>query len=88
MRHPTFCFCTSLLQATLRPMDPSLLELICCPETHQPLRFATTDELQHMTSSSSATTLESALLREDSRVAYPIREGIPLLLIEEQIALA
>ena len=81
MRHPTFCFCTSVPQATLRPMDPSLLELICCPETHQPLRFATTDELKKLT-------LESALLREDSRVAYPIHEGIPLLLIEEQIAIS
>jgi uncharacterized protein YbaR (Trm112 family) len=62
-------------------MDASLLEIICCPETHQPLRFATTDELTSLS-------LEAALLREDGRAAYPIRDGIPLLLVEEQIALA
>jgi len=62
-------------------MDAALLELLCCPETHQPLRFATTDELTHLS-------LESALLREDGRVAYPIRDGIPLLLVEEQIAIS
>jgi uncharacterized protein YbaR (Trm112 family) len=74
-------------------MDASLLEIICCPETHQPLRFATTDELARMTTSSSpapssAIPLEAALLREDGRAAYPIREGIPLLLVEEQLKLA
>jgi uncharacterized protein YbaR (Trm112 family) len=62
-------------------MDASLLELICCPETHQPLRFATTDELTKLS-------LEAALLREDGRVAYPIRDGIPLLVLEEQLKLA
>jgi uncharacterized protein YbaR (Trm112 family) len=68
-------------------MDAALLELLCCPETHQPLRFATTDELTRMTHLSSAGPLESALLREDGQVAYPIRDGIPLLLVEEQLKL-
>ena len=76
------------------PMDASLLEIICCPETHQPLRFATTDELARMTPSSSSATpssstpLEAALLREDGRAAYPIREGIPLLVIEAQLTIS
>ena len=61
-------------------MDASLLDLICCPETHQSLRFATTEELTRLS-------LDSALLREDGRVAYPIRDGIPLLLVEEQLKL-
>ena len=76
-------------------MDASLLELICCPETHQSLRFATVGELTRMTPSSSgmtpsssSMTLDSALLREDGQVAYPIRDGIPLLLVEEQLRLA
>lgn len=29
--------------------------------------------------------LEEALLREDRRVLYPIREGLPVLLVEEGI---
>ncbi len=66
-------------------MDASLLDLVCCPETHQPLRFATTDELTRL---AAIPPLESALLREDGRVAYPIRDGIPLLIVEEQLTLA
>jgi len=31
--------------------------------------------------------IEEALLREDGKVLYPIRDGIPLLLIEEGIEL-
>lgn len=65
-------------------MDASLLDVVCCPETHQSLRFATSDELARLTSTPP---LESALLREDGRVAYPIRDGIPLLLVEEQLKL-
>lgn len=60
-------------------MDASLLDLLCCPETRQPLRFATAEELASLK-------LEAALLREDGRVAYPIRDGIPLLVVEEQVS--
>ncbi len=66
-------------------MDASLLDLVCCPETHQSLRFATADELTRLTG---MPPLEAALLREDGRVAYPIRDGIPLLIVEEQLKLA
>ncbi len=62
-------------------MDASLLDLVCCPETHQPLRFATADELARLS-------LDAAVLREDGRAAYPIRDGIPLLIIDEQIAIS
>ncbi|MDD5199881.1 MAG: Trm112 family protein [Terrimicrobiaceae bacterium] len=61
-------------------MDAALLDLLCCPETHQPLRFATASEL-------TALGIEAALIREDGRVAYPIRDGIPMLAVEEAIAL-
>jgi uncharacterized protein YbaR (Trm112 family) len=64
-------------------METSLLDLVCCPETHQPLRFATPDELPRLANPTQP--LEAALLREDGRVAYPIRNGIPLLVIDEQI---
>jgi uncharacterized protein YbaR (Trm112 family) len=61
-------------------MDARLLDLLCCPETHQPLRPATAGELAGIKA-------EAALVREDGRAAYPIRDGIPLLVVEEQIPL-
>ena len=64
-------------------MDASLLDILCCPETRQPLRFATAEELSRLTPAPDA-----ALVREDGRIAYPIRDRIPLLVIEEQITLA
>jgi len=62
-------------------MDASLLDLLCCPETHQPLRLATAGELERLGES-------AALVRDDGLAAYPIRDDIPLLVLEEQIPLA
>ena len=59
-----------------------VLALLCCPETRQPLRVATSAELATMTPSPAA-----ALIREDGRVAYPVREGIPVLITDEAIRL-
>jgi uncharacterized protein YbaR (Trm112 family) len=61
-------------------MDPALLDLLCCPETRQPLREASADELARLS-------LDAALVREDGRVAYPIRDGIPMLVPDEAISL-
>lgn len=61
-------------------MDDALLDLLCCPETHQPLRRADATLAQRLG-------LEAALVREDGRVAYPVRDGIPILLAEEGLPL-
>lgn len=49
-------------------MDTKLLELLVCPVTKGPLRFnQTRDEL----------------ISRSARLAYPIRDGIPILLEQE-----
>ena len=67
-------------------MDKELLEILCCPLTHQALRIA--DEAALARASAKASRLISeALIREDGKILYPISEGIPLLVPEEGIPL-
>jgi uncharacterized protein len=48
--------------------DPRLLEVLVCPQTRGPLRYDR--EAQELVSDS-------------ARLAYPIRDGVPILLIDE-----
>lgn len=50
------------------PLDPLLVELLVCPRDKEPLWY-----LEE----------ESLLYNPRLRLAYPIREGIPVLLVEE-----
>ena len=50
------------------------LEILCCPVTKQPLREALPAELKAFDPE-----LAEGLIREDGRVLYPVRDGIPLL---------
>ncbi len=49
-------------------VDPKLLEILVCPLTKGPLRY---DE-EHQ-----------ELISEQAGLAYPIRDGIPIMLIDE-----
>ena len=49
-------------------IDPWLLERLVCPATRTPLRY---DQARQ------------ELVSEAAGVAYPIRDGVPVLLIEE-----
>jgi uncharacterized protein YbaR (Trm112 family) len=49
-------------------IDPWLLEKLACPATRTPLRY---DEARQ------------ELVSDAAGVAYPIRDGVPILLIEE-----
>ena len=46
-----------------------------------------TGTLRNMAGSALSEALDGALVREDARVAYPIIEGIPHLLVDEGILL-
>lgn len=48
--------------------DPRLLEMLVCPLTRGPLRY----DAQH-----------AELISDKARLAFPIRDGIPIMLVEE-----
>jgi uncharacterized protein YbaR (Trm112 family) len=62
-------------------IDEALLALLRCPQTQQPLTLAPAELLAGRTDRGGHA-LESALLRADGAVLYPIRDGIPVLLAE------
>lgn len=79
-------------------IDKDLLEILACPETHQPLREA--DEalvaavnakieagLENVGKNAVEGKIDGGLVREDGQVLYPIRDDIPVLLIDEGISL-
>ena len=49
-------------------MDPKLLEILVCPLTKGPLRY----DAEHQ-----------ELISEKAKLAYPIRDGIPIMLVDE-----
>ena len=79
------------------PIDPELLEILVCPETRQPLTVAGAELLERLNAAvadGSAVTrggeavsepVTEGLLREDGGVLYPIRQDIPIMLIDESI---
>ena len=49
-------------------LDPRMLDLLVCPQTRGPLRWD--EEAQELVS-------------ENARLAFPVRDGVPILLISE-----
>lgn len=74
-------------------VDALLLALVRCPETRQLLAPAPAALLARVESerwptragAPPAARVEEALLREDGRLLFPVRNGIPILLLEESI---
>ena len=51
-----------------RPIDPKLLEILVCPLTKGPLRYDNAAQ---------------ELISENAGLAFPIRDGIPIMLVDE-----
>lgn len=80
--------------------DKKLLDIICCPTTHVPLKLMTDTELSRLNARIEAGRLKSvdnqlvaepltqALMTDDGRLAYPIRDDIPMLLEDQAIVMA
>lgn len=49
-------------------VDPKLLEILVCPLTKSPLRYDAQAQ---------------ELISEQAKLAYPIRDGIPIMLVDE-----
>jgi uncharacterized protein YbaR (Trm112 family) len=56
------------MSQTKKGVDPKLLEILVCPVTKSPLRY---DEAAQ------------ELISEEAGLAYPIRDGIPVMLVDE-----
>ena len=53
---------------TASQLDPKLLELLVCPLTKGPLKYDREN---------------NELISEQAKLAYPIRDGIPIMLVGE-----
>jgi len=77
------------------PLDPALLEILCCPETKQAVtlldaaslhvlnRKIANGEVQNTGGNPVKEPLDGGLIRSDKKVTYPVREMIPIMLVEE-----
>ena len=80
-------------------VDPELLEILGCPENKTPVTLADDDLMARINAAIEAGTLKNrggelvdakvdgGLVREDRAYVYPIRDDIPIMLIDEAIAL-
>ncbi len=81
-------------------LDKRLLEILCCPVTRQPVLPATIAQLDAIRRAHAAGALrtvdgvgvgsapEAALLTRDLKRAYPVVDGIPVMLADQAIDLA
>lgn len=80
-------------------MDAELLKILCCPETHQKLRPVAPELLEKLNARIAAGNLQNragqfvrekldgGLVRDDAHFVYPIRQNLPVMLVDEAIPL-
>jgi len=79
-------------------IDKELLEILACPASYQSLAEAPRELVERLNAAiraggvrnvggeAVAAPLEAALVRADGSLVYPIRDGIPVLLVNEGLA--
>lgn len=80
-------------------VERALLDILVCPETKQPIRPADDGLLAHLNAAIEAggvrnrggelvtEAVREGLVREDGLFLYPVRDDIPIMLIDEAIPL-
>ncbi|MBH0199327.1 MAG: hypothetical protein HP497_07880 [Nitrospira sp.] len=80
-------------------LDKDLLAILCCPETKQAVTVAESALVDKLNAAVArgglknkgkkpvSEQMDGGLIRADQKILYPIREGIPVMLIEEGIPL-
>ena len=83
----------------MEELSPELLEILVCPETHQRVTLAPAELVAKLAERQAQGTLknragavpsepiQAALVREDGKFAYPVSDGIPVMLVDEAIPL-
>lgn len=74
-----------------------LLDILCCPETKQDIQYIEGEVIEKINKKIKSGLLknrnaeivkepiDAGLLRQDRKYIYPIKDGIPIMLIEEAI---
>lgn len=80
-------------------VDQELLEILVCPETKQPVRVADGVLLSRVNDAIASGAMKTrggqpvseavseGLVREDGKILYPVRDDIPVMLIDEALPL-
>ncbi len=80
-------------------VDQELLDILCCPETKEDVALAeaslieklnglvTAGQLKNRGGEAVKEKMDAGLIRADKKYLYPIREDIPIMLIDEAIPL-
>jgi uncharacterized protein YbaR (Trm112 family) len=80
-------------------LNDELLAILCCPETHQAVAIASPEivrslndriqkgVLKNQSGQKVSEPIDSALVREDNRIAYIVRRGVPIMLIDQAVPL-
>jgi uncharacterized protein YbaR (Trm112 family) len=81
-------------------LDKDLLAILCCPDTKQAVVLADEGLIQKLNGAIErgvlknkaekpvTERLDGGLVRSDQQILYPVRENIPVMLIDEGIPLA